>query len=64
MGAVLIFGNTAADSDSGITIEDAVASSGRLPDTYIFLSDGRPVPMTTVLKDGDRIEAIRVASGG
>lgn len=35
-----------------------------LPDAHIVVKDGKPIPITQVLKDGDRIRIIRVASGG
>jgi sulfur carrier protein len=64
MAAVIVFGNERADAAVGTTVEKAVRSLGRLPDTYIFILKGRPVPMTTTVSDGDVIEAIRIASGG
>ena len=60
----LMTGNERIDAEEGVTIEDAMLSAGKHPDAFLFLSCGRPVPMTTVLKDGDIIEAVRVASGG
>ena len=64
MKAMLIFGNERTEAVPGSAIEDAVRTAGKLPDTYLYLRNGRPVPMTTVLNDGDVIEAVRVASGG
>jgi len=64
MGARIVFGKENVDVDSGITVQKAVSSAGRLPDTYIYLLKGRPIPMTSTLNDGDVIEAVRIASGG
>ena len=64
MAAELIFGTEKLVVDPGVTIEHAMISAGKHPDAFLFLLDGKPVPMTTVLHDGIRIEALRVASGG
>ncbi|MDR0335026.1 MAG: hypothetical protein LBH69_03985 [Methanomassiliicoccaceae archaeon] len=64
MTASIIFGAEKLLAESGVTIEAAMISAGRFPDAFIFFSNGRPVPMTAVLKDGDVIETVRVASGG
>lgn len=50
------------DVPEGSTIEDAMRASGRTPDSYIYLADGRPVPMDS-RPEGD-VRALRVASGG
>ena len=63
MAAGLNIGKRTIELD-GITIEAAVISAGEHPDAFLFLLNGRPIPMTTVPKDGEVIEAIRVASGG
>lgn len=49
---------------SGTTIEDAVRSAGHVPDAFIFLIGGRPVPMDTVPPEESEVRALRVASGG
>ena len=64
MTASIIFGTKKIDVVNGVTIEKAMISAGLFPDAFLFLSDGRPIPMTTVLDDGDSVEALRVASGG
>ena len=64
MAASIILDGKKMSVDNGVTIESAMISAGRHPDAFIFLRSGRPIPMTTVLTDGDIIEAIRVASGG
>ena len=50
--------------ESEITICDAVRSIGLAPDSFIFMVNGKPVPMDTLIADGDTIKAIKVASGG
>lgn len=62
--AVLIFGKERVNVTAGVTIQEAVLSSGKLPDTYLYLITGKPVPMTSRIGETDEIEAIRIASGG
>jgi sulfur carrier protein len=50
--------------ESGTTICDAVRSIGFAPDAFIFMVNGKPVPMDTPIADGDMIKAVKVASGG
>ena len=64
MAPHIIIGKEKLDVDPGITIEDAMISIGKHPDAFLFLFNGKPVPMTTVLEDGMSVEALRVASGG
>jgi len=64
MGARIIFGKDSVEVSAGITVEKAVSSAGKLPDTYLYLLNGRPIPMTSTLDDGDVVEAVRIASGG
>lgn len=61
--AEIVFGNERMVVPDDMTIEDAVISLGKHPDAFLYLCDGRPVPMTVVI-DGMKIEALRVASGG
>ncbi len=49
---------------SGITIEEAVSKEGMHPDSYLYMMNGRPVPMDTVLSDESEVKVLRVASGG
>lgn len=49
---------------AGTRIMDAVREAEVVPDAYLFLIDGRPVPMDTPLEDGQSVKAIKVASGG
>ena len=64
MAASILIEGKKMNADNGVTIEKAMISAGRYPDAFLFLSNGKPIPMTTVLRDGDVIEALRVASGG
>ena len=64
MTSVMIFDKERVTVDSGITIEKAVSASGRFSDTYIYVINGTPVPMTTVIENDVEIKAIRIASGG
>lgn len=50
--------------DEGVTIESAVSARGMHPDSYLYLIDGRPVPMDTVPEAGAVVKVMRVASGG
>jgi sulfur carrier protein len=63
MPSSIIIGTERIAAADGVTIERAVMSAGKHPDAFIFLLNGRPVPMTTIL-NGMEIEALRVASGG
>jgi len=46
------------------TIESAVISAGKNPDSFLFLINSKPVPMDLILQDDVIVEAVRVASGG
>ncbi len=63
MGMIIITGRE-IEIPSGTTIEAAVSENGLHPDSYLYLINGRPVPMDTVIGDGDVVKAMRVASGG
>jgi sulfur carrier protein len=64
MAARIIIGKEVLDIAAEITIEEAMISHGKHPDAFLFLINGRPVPMTLLLEDGISVEALRVASGG
>lgn len=49
---------------SGTLISEAARKAGILPDAYLFLISGVPVPMDTPIEDGQTVKAIKVASGG
>ena len=48
----------------GKTVQQAVSDLGFHPDSFLYLVDGRPVPMDTVIADSMTVRAMRVASGG
>jgi len=62
--ATIDLGKETMNATIGDTIEKNVLSFGRLPDTFLYILNGKPVPMTTVVKEGDEIKAVRIASGG
>ena len=62
--ARICFSDGSVDAIRDQTIEDAVRSSGRIPDSYVYLIAGRPVPMDTVPSEDSEVRAMRVASGG
>lgn len=43
---------------------DVVGALDLKPDAYLLVREGQPIPMDEVLKSGDRIKLIKVASGG
>jgi sulfur carrier protein len=63
MGVILVSGKELQAKD-GSTIESAISENGLHPDSYLYLVDGRPVPMDTVVSEGMTVKAMRVASGG
>jgi hypothetical protein len=62
--AVILFGDRTEDVGSRGPVESAMVSLGIPPDSYLFLSDGGPKPMDTLLTEDLRGRAIRGASGG
>ena len=50
--------------ENGQTIEKAISDNGFHPDSYLYLIEGKPVPMDTVITDSMVVKAMRVASGG
>ena len=52
------------DASPGMTIEQVILENGLHPDSYLYLIDGKPVPMDTVVEDNTVVKAMRVASGG
>ncbi len=63
MGVILVSGEELRAKE-GATIESVVSENGLHPDSYLYLVDGKPVPMDTVIADGMTVKAMRVASGG
>lgn len=60
---ILVSGKEVTTED-GMTIQEAISSNGLHPDSYLYLIDGKPVPMDTVIEGGTVVKALRVASGG
>jgi len=52
------------DLPEGATAEDAMRALGLLPDGWIALKGGEPVPIDERLDDGDEMKLVSVASGG
>ena len=50
--------------EGGVTIEQAVLSRSMHPDSYLYLMNGKPVPMDTVIPEDGEVKVVRVASGG
>ncbi|MBR4203196.1 MAG: MoaD/ThiS family protein [Candidatus Methanomethylophilaceae archaeon] len=63
MGMIQISGQEHQVAE-GKTVQQAVSDLGFHPDSFLYLVDGRPVPMDTVIADSMTVRAMRVASGG
>lgn len=48
----------------GSTVEDLVRALSYLPDGWIAVRDGQPLPADEPLRDGDVLKLISVVSGG
>jgi len=62
--AEIVIGNERLTVRENESIERTMLSSGKYPDAFLYLLNGRPVPMTMIPEDDSVIEAVRVASGG
>lgn len=63
MGMIIISGRE-VEVPAGKTISESMSDNGLHPDSYLYLVDGKPVPMDTVIDDTMVVKAVRVASGG
>lgn len=45
-------------------ISDIMSSLGRHTDAYLYIMEGVPVPSDTVISGDEKVDAVRVASGG
>ena len=63
MGMIIISGKE-LPAEPGRTIQQVISDNGYHPDSYLYMVDGRPVPMDTVITDPMKVTAVRVASGG
>ena len=50
--------------EEGATVERLIRVLDLLPDGWLAVSDGEPVPIDHVLNDGDEVRLISVVSGG
>jgi sulfur carrier protein ThiS len=50
--------------EEGSTVEKLLGEMNLFPDAHIVLRGKTPVPLSEVLKNGDELRIIRVASGG
>ncbi|MCQ2084576.1 MAG: hypothetical protein MJZ21_00330 [archaeon] len=64
MSASMTIGGKTIEVASGQTIESAVRNAGMIPDAFLFVVNGKPVPMDTPITDEITIKALKVASGG
>ncbi|MDD2410091.1 MAG: hypothetical protein PHV81_00200 [Candidatus Methanomethylophilaceae archaeon] len=64
MGAVISMYGKDTEVAAGGTVGGALGSMGLLPNAFLFLIGGTPVPSDTPLEDGMVVRAIKVASGG
>jgi len=48
----------------GSTVDELVRALSYLPDGWIAVREGQPIPMDEALKDGDDLKLISVVSGG
>ncbi|MDR3283442.1 MAG: hypothetical protein LBS92_07555 [Candidatus Methanoplasma sp.] len=64
MSATIFIGKDRHSVPADGSIGLAFGTIGGLPDTYIFLVKGVPVPMDMPVEDGMEIKAVKVASGG
>ena len=51
-------------SDVDKTVEDLLIENNIAPDSVVVLKNGKPIPVTEKLKDGDTVMAIIAFSGG
>lgn len=64
VGAIITMNGKDTELEIKGTIADALRSMDIPPNTFLFLVDGIPIPSDTPLREGMRIQTIKVASGG
>lgn len=64
MGTIITMNGKDTILETNGTVADALRSMDIPPNTFLFLVDGVPIPSDTPLREGMRIQTIRVASGG
>ncbi len=52
------------DYEGNGRIDSLMQSWGFYPDSYLYIMEGVPVPSDTVISDDEKVDAVRVASGG
>lgn len=52
------------DYEGNGRIDSLMQSWGFYPDSYLYIMEGVPVPSDTVIGDDEKVDAVRVASGG
>jgi len=50
--------------EAGVTLEQALRELGILPETVLAVREGRIVPLSHRLEDGEELELVDVISGG
>lgn len=64
MGASITVQGKILDASPGETAEEVMRRNGFVPDAYLYVVNGKPVPMDTPIEDGMAVRAVKVASGG
>jgi sulfur carrier protein len=64
MVAIIRIGKEEKEAHPGMTIESVMISMKMYPDSFLYLLNGVPIPMDTLIEDGMVIKALKVASGG
>lgn len=64
MGASVTVQGKVLEAEAGETAESVMRRNGYVPDAYLYVVDGKPVPMDTPIVDGMAVRAMKVASGG
>ena len=50
--------------EAGVTLEQALRELGILPETVLAVREGKIVPLSHRLEDGEELELVDVISGG
>ncbi len=64
MSATVTVQGKVLDAEKGETVEAVMRRNGYVPDAFLYVVDGRPVPMDKPVEDGMAVRAMKVASGG
>jgi len=55
---------TVLDLPDGATVEVAIRALGLMPDGWLAIRGGEPMPLDEELLDGDELKLVSVVSGG